>query len=36
MEAVAAALQALLDKLSREGISARVLDLRYESRAYWR
>lgn len=36
MEVVAAALQALLDKLSREGISARVLDLRYESRAYWR
>lgn len=36
MEAVTAALQALLDKLSREGIAARVLDLRYESRAYWR
>ncbi len=36
METVAAALQALLDKLSREGIAARVLDLRYETRAYWR
>lgn len=36
MESVAAALQAVLDKLSREGIAARVLDLRYESRAYWR
>ncbi|MGC8827030.1 MAG: cell division protein FtsQ/DivIB [Anaerolineae bacterium] len=36
MKAVAAALQALLDKLAREGSAARVLDLRYESRAYWR
>ncbi len=36
MEEVAAALQSLLEKLSREGIAARVLDLRYASRAYWR
>lgn len=36
MESVAAVLQALLERLSREGIAARVLDLRYESRVYWR